>query len=103
MFFRNRTHGVDRYINAVMLLQLFGRPSKRIVGPKIHHRSLQPMRIPPAVDLCGLLERAYHGTASTIPKCLLVYFDLSEDRVPIEVFFCFRLTSAFAAYSCSFF
>jgi hypothetical protein len=27
MFFGNHTDGVDRYINAVMLLQLFGRPT----------------------------------------------------------------------------
>ena len=86
-----------------MFFQLFGRRCKRIIGSKIHHGALQPMRIPPALDRRRFLERTQHPTGSSLTEDLLLYFDFSEDREPIERFFFLRLTPALAAYSFFFF
>ena len=103
MFLRVPTYGTHRNLNPIMFLQLGGGSGKGLIGPKIGQGSLQAFRIPTAFHFRRLAKGSNLRPLATLGEDLFFYFDFSQSRVPVEVFFSLRFTPGLALYSVSFF
>jgi hypothetical protein len=86
-----------------MFFQLGCGLGKGFISPKIGQGSLQAFRIPTAFHFRRFGEGANLRALPTLGEDLFVYFDDSQSREPIELFFSLRFTPGLALYSSSFF
>ena len=103
MFLGEPTYGTHWNLNPIMFLQLGCGSGKGLIGPKIGHGSLQAFRIPTAFHFRRLAKGSNLRPLATLGEDLFCYFDFSQSRVPVEVFFSLRFTPGLALYSVSFF
>ena len=87
MFLREPAHGAHRNLDSIMFFHLGGGCGKGLIGPKIRHGALQAIGIPPAFHVRRFAKAANLCPLPTLREDLFFYFDFSQSRVPVEVFF----------------
>ena len=100
---REPAHGTHRNLHPIMFFQLGGGCGKGLIGPKIRHGALQTIGIAAAFHSRRFAKGANLPPLPTLGEELFFYFDFSQSRVPVELFFSWRFTPGLALYSVSFF
>ncbi len=103
MSFAKPTDSAHSNLNPIMFLQLGCGSGKGIIGPEIRQGSLQGFRIPTTLHFRRFGKGSDLRAPPTLGEDLFCYFDFSQSRVPVELFFSFRFTPGLASYSSSIF
>jgi hypothetical protein len=82
-----RSHPAGGQFHAIMLLDLFGRLSERVVGAKVGQHSLQRQGIVPILYLGLGAERPHLLAVPSLAQAQFQEADLSIGRVPLQGFF----------------